>query len=89
MKATKTPLGPEQIFALVEQPGSALSIERRSRRRGRHRHARPAGELNALDLEHVIALRDELRDLADDDVVRVVVLTGAGRGSVPVATSRR
>jgi 2-(1,2-epoxy-1,2-dihydrophenyl)acetyl-CoA isomerase len=36
--------------------------------------------LNALDLEHVVALRDELRGLAADDRVRVVVLTGAGRG---------
>ena len=36
--------------------------------------------LNALDLEHVLALRDELRALADDDGVRAVVLTGAGRG---------
>jgi 2-(1,2-epoxy-1,2-dihydrophenyl)acetyl-CoA isomerase len=36
--------------------------------------------LNALDLEHVVALRDELRVLADDDAVRAVVLTGAGRG---------
>jgi 2-(1,2-epoxy-1,2-dihydrophenyl)acetyl-CoA isomerase len=36
--------------------------------------------LNALDLEHVVALRDELRMLADDDSVRAVVLTGAGRG---------
>jgi 2-(1,2-epoxy-1,2-dihydrophenyl)acetyl-CoA isomerase len=37
-------------------------------------------KLNALDLEHVVALRDELRALADDASVRVVVLTGAGRG---------
>jgi 2-(1,2-epoxy-1,2-dihydrophenyl)acetyl-CoA isomerase len=37
-------------------------------------------KLNALDLEHVLALRDELRALADDDGVRAVVLTGAGRG---------
>jgi 2-(1,2-epoxy-1,2-dihydrophenyl)acetyl-CoA isomerase len=36
--------------------------------------------LNALDLEHVLALRDELRGLGKDDAVRVVVLTGAGRG---------
>ena len=36
--------------------------------------------LNALDLEHVVALRDTLRALADDATVRVVVLTGAGRG---------
>ncbi len=36
--------------------------------------------LNALDLEHVLALRDELRALAKDDGVRAVVLTGAGRG---------
>jgi 2-(1,2-epoxy-1,2-dihydrophenyl)acetyl-CoA isomerase len=36
--------------------------------------------LNALDLEHVLALRDELRALANDDSVRAVVLTGAGRG---------
>jgi 2-(1,2-epoxy-1,2-dihydrophenyl)acetyl-CoA isomerase len=36
--------------------------------------------LNALDLEHVLALRDELRALANDDRVRAVVLTGAGRG---------
>ena len=37
-------------------------------------------KLNALDLEHVLALRDELRVLARDDSVRAVVLTGAGRG---------
>jgi 2-(1,2-epoxy-1,2-dihydrophenyl)acetyl-CoA isomerase len=37
-------------------------------------------KLNALDLEHVLALRDALRTLAADDDVRVVVLTGAGRG---------
>ena len=37
-------------------------------------------KLNALDLEHVLALRDELRVLANDDSVRAVVLTGAGRG---------
>jgi len=36
--------------------------------------------LNALDLEHVVALRDELRVLAADDGVRALVLTGAGRG---------
>lgn len=36
--------------------------------------------LNALDLEHVVTLRDELRVLAEDDGVRAVVLTGAGRG---------
>lgn len=36
--------------------------------------------LNALDLEHVLTLRDQLRALADDGDVRVVVLTGAGRG---------
>jgi 2-(1,2-epoxy-1,2-dihydrophenyl)acetyl-CoA isomerase len=37
-------------------------------------------KLNALDLEHVVALRDALRALARDDGVRAVVLTGAGRG---------
>lgn len=37
-------------------------------------------KLNALDLEHVLALRDELRVLANDGDVRAVVLTGAGRG---------
>jgi 2-(1,2-epoxy-1,2-dihydrophenyl)acetyl-CoA isomerase len=36
--------------------------------------------LNALDLEHAVALRDSLRVLASDGSVRVVVLTGAGRG---------
>ena len=36
--------------------------------------------LNALDLEHALALRDALRGLAADGSVRVVVLTGAGRG---------
>jgi 2-(1,2-epoxy-1,2-dihydrophenyl)acetyl-CoA isomerase len=36
--------------------------------------------LNALDLDHVVALRDALRELATDSTVRVVVLTGAGRG---------
>jgi 2-(1,2-epoxy-1,2-dihydrophenyl)acetyl-CoA isomerase len=39
-----------------------------------------AEKLNALDLEHVLALRDELRVLANDSDVRAVVLTGAGRG---------
>ncbi len=34
--------------------------------------------LNALDLETLTALRDRLRDLADDEGARVVVLTGAG-----------
>jgi 2-(1,2-epoxy-1,2-dihydrophenyl)acetyl-CoA isomerase len=37
-------------------------------------------KLNALDLEHVVALRDALRGLAGEDDVRAVVLTGAGRG---------
>jgi 2-(1,2-epoxy-1,2-dihydrophenyl)acetyl-CoA isomerase len=37
-------------------------------------------KLNALDLEHVLALRDALRALAQDDAMRAVVLTGAGRG---------
>ena len=37
-------------------------------------------KLNALDLEHVLALRDALRALATDADVRAVVLTGAGRG---------
>ena len=37
-------------------------------------------KLNALDLEHIVALRDELRVLAAADDVRAVVLTGAGRG---------
>ena len=36
-------------------------------------------KLNALDLEHILVLRDELRGLADDASVRAVVLTGAGR----------
>jgi 2-(1,2-epoxy-1,2-dihydrophenyl)acetyl-CoA isomerase len=36
--------------------------------------------LNALDLEHMLTLRDELRALARDESVRAVVLTGAGRG---------
>lgn len=35
--------------------------------------------LNALDLEHVVTLRDALRDVAGDDATRVVILTGAGR----------
>jgi enoyl-CoA hydratase len=34
--------------------------------------------LNALDLETLTALRDRLRDLADDDETRVLILTGAG-----------
>ena len=34
--------------------------------------------LNALDVETLTELRDRLRELADDDSVRVVVLTGAG-----------
>ena len=34
--------------------------------------------LNALDVETLTALRDRLRDLADDERARVVVLTGAG-----------
>jgi 2-(1,2-epoxy-1,2-dihydrophenyl)acetyl-CoA isomerase len=37
-------------------------------------------KLNALDLEHVLAFRDQLRALADDPKVRALVLTGAGRG---------
>ena len=37
-------------------------------------------KLNALDLEHIVVLRDELRVFADDASVRAVVLTGAGRG---------
>jgi enoyl-CoA hydratase len=34
--------------------------------------------LNALDVETLTALRDRLRELADDSEARVVVLTGAG-----------
>jgi enoyl-CoA hydratase len=34
--------------------------------------------LNALDVETLTALRDRLRELADDSETRVVVLTGAG-----------
>jgi enoyl-CoA hydratase len=34
--------------------------------------------LNALDVETLTELRDRLRELADDDDVRVVILTGAG-----------
>jgi enoyl-CoA hydratase len=34
--------------------------------------------LNALNVETLTELRDRLRELADDDGVRVVVLTGAG-----------
>jgi enoyl-CoA hydratase len=34
--------------------------------------------LNALDLPTLIELRDQLRTLAEDDEVRVVILTGAG-----------
>jgi enoyl-CoA hydratase len=34
--------------------------------------------LNALDVETLTALRDRLRDVADDEETRVVVLTGAG-----------
>jgi enoyl-CoA hydratase len=34
--------------------------------------------MNALDLEHTESLRENLAELADDDSVRVVVLTGAG-----------
>jgi enoyl-CoA hydratase len=39
--------------------------------------ARPEA-MNALDLETLTALRDRLQELADDDEVRVVVLTGEG-----------
>jgi 2-(1,2-epoxy-1,2-dihydrophenyl)acetyl-CoA isomerase len=41
--------------------------------------ARP-DKLNALDLEHVVAFRDELRAVADDPSVRALILAGAGRG---------
>jgi enoyl-CoA hydratase len=34
--------------------------------------------LNALDVETLTELRDRLRELADDEAVRAVVLTGAG-----------
>ena len=34
--------------------------------------------MNALDLEHLEALRDRLAELADDDEARVVVVTGGG-----------
>jgi enoyl-CoA hydratase len=34
--------------------------------------------LNALDVETLTELRDRLRELADDEAARVVVLTGAG-----------
>jgi enoyl-CoA hydratase len=34
--------------------------------------------LNALDVATLTELRDRLRDLADDDAVRVVIVTGAG-----------
>jgi len=34
--------------------------------------------LNALDVETLTALRDRLRDLADDTETRVVIVTGAG-----------
>ena len=34
--------------------------------------------LNALDVETLTELRDRLRELADDEAVRVVILTGAG-----------
>ena len=34
--------------------------------------------LNALDVETLTALRDRLRDLADDAETRAVVITGAG-----------
>ncbi len=34
--------------------------------------------LNALDVATLTELRDRLRELADDEIVRVVVLTGAG-----------
>jgi len=34
--------------------------------------------LNALDLEHALALRDRLEELAADEAVRAVVVTGAG-----------
>jgi enoyl-CoA hydratase len=37
--------------------------------------------LNAIDLEHAEALRDNLEELAADEAVRVVVLTGAGEKS--------
>ena len=34
--------------------------------------------INALDVETLIALRDVLAELAEDEAARVVVLTGAG-----------
>jgi E-phenylitaconyl-CoA hydratase len=34
--------------------------------------------LNALNVETLTELRDRLRELAEDDSARVVVLTGAG-----------
>jgi len=37
--------------------------------------------LNAIDLEHAEALRGSLEELATDETVRVVVLTGAGEKS--------
>jgi len=36
--------------------------------------------MNSLTVELKVALREALADLADDDTVRAVVLTGAGRG---------
>ena len=62
VKATKTPLGPEQIFALVEAAKDRRPDHRRSSTTVRSSTVtldRP-DKLNALDLEHVLALRDEL-----------------------------
>ena len=47
------------------------------------------GKLNALSHELRDALSAALQRAADDDQVRVVVLTGNGRASPPATTCRR
>jgi enoyl-CoA hydratase len=54
------------VIALERRDGAAIVTVDRSE------------AMNALDLEHLEALRDRLAELADDDEAHVVVLTGAG-----------
>ena len=72
-KATKTPLGPEDIFALVEAARSGLSIDvDHDHAPARSSPSRSIGPSDSthLDLEHVARVVRRVRALAIDDGVR-------------------
>ena len=65
-------------FVLMEKPRTDIALVTLNR----------PERMNAMAFDVMIPLREALEEVSSDNAVRVVVLTGAGHGFVPVPTSR-